>query len=103
MNHLKKGKTKQSKLALGWHKPTVANHKKHNSHGNNVQRISCYSEIKNFDLRNVKIPRNTQIKQIFIEKVMPCKHKSRWHNMSVKFCYHGILLKKRTGEGAQKK
>ena len=56
-----------------------------------IKSISFYSEIKNLDLCNIKMPRNTQIKQIYVEQVTPWKHKSRLHIMSVKFCFHGIL------------
>lgn len=56
-----------------------------------IKSISFYSEIKNLDLCNVQMLRNTQIKQIYIEQVMPWTHKSRLHNMSVKFCHHEIL------------
>ena len=45
-----------------------------------IKSISFYSEIKNLDLCNIKMPRNTQIKQIYIEQVMPWTHKSRLHN-----------------------
>ena len=36
-----------------------------------IKSISFYSEIKNLDLCDIKMPRHTQIKQIYIEQVMP--------------------------------
>ena len=60
-----------------------------------IKSISFYSEIKNLGLCNIKMPRNTQIKQIYIEQVMPWKYKSRLHNMSWKFFTMGFC-KRRT-------